>query len=231
MNTLRNWVLPVCLTTPSRLRRVVGTICFVACLCVSHYVIGDEASTRAKSVNSATSRPIVLVGPEELARLRKNAASKNPPLSTAWKNLLADANKALTSDYSPYIGSNSVEFAASGLAAGAAIRDLCLVFEVTGERRYANKAKSIMVAWATHQPQPGRNLEVVPLQEQKQQEGSSEIQPSQLAPQKDPLAAARLVNPDTNLDDFLAPPLVIPLDETGAPLPIPPPPQRQIKSK
>ncbi|WP_206028752.1 alginate lyase family protein [Thalassoroseus pseudoceratinae] len=163
MNMPMNGVLPVFLTMPYRLRRVVVTICcFVAYLYISNDVTGDEPSREAKSVNSATSRPIVLVGPEELARLRKNSASKKSHLSTAWQNLQADANKALTTEYSPYIGSNSVEFAASGLAAGAAIRDLCLVFEVTGERRYAERARAIMVAWATHQPQPGRNLEKEP---------------------------------------------------------------------
>ena len=111
---------------------------------------------------SETIRPIVLVGPEELARLKKNAASKKPPFSTAWDKLLADANKALTTEYPPYTGSNSVDFAAGGVAAAAAVRDLCLVYEVTGEDRYADKAKSIIVSWATHEPQPGRNLEKEP---------------------------------------------------------------------
>ena len=70
---------------------------------------------------SETIRPIVLVGPEELARLKKNAASKKPPFSTAWDKLLADANKALTTEYPPYTGSNSVEFRARGVAAAAAV--------------------------------------------------------------------------------------------------------------
>ena len=71
----------------------------------------------------------------------------------------------------------------------------------------------------------------LPFQEQKQQEGSSEIQPSQLAPQKDPLAGARLVNPNENLNEFLAQPLDIPLDENGTPLPIPVPSKDQPRPK
>ena len=39
--------------------------CVVAWLCFSHHVIGDEPSTWAKSVNSATSRTIALVGHED----------------------------------------------------------------------------------------------------------------------------------------------------------------------
>ena len=90
---------------------------------------------------------IVLVGPEELARLKERRIKK-ATVQPAWDKLL-DANKALTTEYPPYTGSNSVDFAAGGVAAAAAVRDLCLVYEVTGEDRYADKAKSIIVSWAT----------------------------------------------------------------------------------
>lgn len=49
------------------------------------------------------------------------------------------------------------------------------------------------------------------------------VQNPQLTPRADPLANALLLDPKKTIDEFLATPLEIPLDENGVPLPIPVP--------
>jgi len=114
---------------------------------------------KIRQVGCAEARaPRILVGPEELARLRRNAASTEAPFASAWQKVLAAAAAALTAAGEVYDGADSVEFRYAALRAMGQVRDLCLVHHVTGEKRYAAKARELFMAWAQRRPLPGSRL-------------------------------------------------------------------------
>jgi hypothetical protein len=93
-----------------------------------------------------------------LARLRRNAASKEEPFASAWEHVLTEADGALSADAEVHTGTDSVELRFAGMRAMRRVRDLCLVHLVTGEARYAEKARELFMAWPSQQPVPGSAL-------------------------------------------------------------------------
>jgi hypothetical protein len=112
--------------------------------------------------DAPATRPVVVFTDAMLANLRANCASDHEPFRTCWANLQADARKALTGTYPPYVGANSVEFAGAARRTGGAVRDLLLVHAVTGDAALAQRARAILLDWATHDPLPGSTLDRQP---------------------------------------------------------------------
>ncbi|MBT3290198.1 MAG: hypothetical protein HN380_22845 [Victivallales bacterium] len=124
----------------------------------------EERSARSvvektQKVERPTARaPRVLVGSEELARLRRNAATQEEPFASAWQKVLAAAEEAMTAATEVYDGADSVKLRFAGIETMGRVRDLCLAHHVAGEERYAAKARELFMAWAQHSPVPGSRL-------------------------------------------------------------------------
>lgn len=105
----------------------------------------------------AAKTPVVFVGPDEIVRLKRNVASGQEPFVTAWGKVRANAEAAFGDKIEVYQGKDTVELRVKGHEQAGFIRDLILVCHVTGEQKYADRAKEFFVAWAAADPMPGKS--------------------------------------------------------------------------
>ncbi len=116
-----------------------------------------------------------LFSPAEIVRLKRNVRV-NPAAKLAWQKALASANEALSAtphpadphaDYrdrgDPSCPPGSAGWYCGlylpGLEDGRNARALAIAYVITGDRRYAMKAKEILLAWArTYTPLPSPSM-------------------------------------------------------------------------
>ena len=86
------------------------------------------------------------VSDEELQKVRDRIAKDEEPYKTAWNLTLENANKALTKEYPMVLCgySGGAGYNDNAFAAGNAIRDLAFVYRVTGNTKYAKRAKELL---------------------------------------------------------------------------------------
>jgi hypothetical protein len=156
----------------------VATIALAAAVAVL-LPAGSEAAagSRAPAAQPLKAPAIDLSGDRyylsaaEIAQIRKNVATE-PWAKVAWRQTLAKADEALGATPHPadptknYASSNKDCNASSdgwycglfnpGWADGNATRNLALAYVVSGDRRYADKAKEFLLAWERtyHRPPP-----------------------------------------------------------------------------
>lgn len=117
----------------------------------------DTTETSAEK----TERPFVILSDEALEELRQQSASTSEPMATAWSKLMGQAAEALDQTFQPEDFRNSTQFGHTSRVAASAGRDMMLAWHVTGEDRFRQAAKKLMLEWVDFQPQPGENLERV----------------------------------------------------------------------
>jgi hypothetical protein len=100
----------------------------------------------------------VLLGPAEMERLARNAASTEEPFASAWAHLRAAADAALEAEPRVYAGDNSLDLRMATSATSSRVRDLCLAYHVTGDERYAGRAVDLFSPWTAADPPPGTQL-------------------------------------------------------------------------
>jgi len=102
--------------------------------------------------------PVLYYGPEELARLTDNASRGEEPFQSAWKKLQESAKKAMTGEFPPFTGTDSVNLGSETHAITGAIRDLALVHHVTKDEKYLDRARSLFLSWSQHSPMIGTTV-------------------------------------------------------------------------
>lgn len=113
---------------------------------------------------AAEDRPMLFVTPQRIARVRARVADasdaeRGEPWYRAWEKTRESAEASLDWTSEPYLGPERRFWPAAG-EAGNRARDLAMTHAVTGEPRYADKARDILLAWADSpdpDPMPGRN--------------------------------------------------------------------------
>lgn len=112
----------------------------------------DELSLNIEPIQIGT--PIFATS-EMLTQARKHVREKREPFYTSWTKTLLNANRTINSD--PYQKSNHTEFFRSGIHHGGIARDAAIVYVITGDIKYADKSRNIILSWAaTNEEKPTR---------------------------------------------------------------------------
>lgn len=103
----------------------------------------------AQAENSVNlERPVVLTTDEILEEARRKVAANHGPAAKAWGKTLERAKLALTKEFVPYQESEYLRYYRTGRDQAQFIRDLAIVHRVTGEPRYAERGREILLDWA-----------------------------------------------------------------------------------
>jgi hypothetical protein len=92
--------------------------------------------------------PVIWTTDAMLERARARVASEEEPFYGAWLKSKAQADAALGREYEPYQGEDFRRYFQTGRSHSQDVRYLALAFHITGEQRYADKAREILAAWA-----------------------------------------------------------------------------------
>jgi hypothetical protein len=93
--------------------------------------------------------PLLLVTPSMLAEARGHLTAKQAPWTVAGEKTLAHAVAELKRPPDPYQGEQYLPYFHTGRRQAGYARDCALAFHLTGEARFADKARQVMLAWAT----------------------------------------------------------------------------------
>lgn len=105
-------------------------------------------STDSQGVGYPVAGPVIWTTDEMLDRVAQRVAAQEEPFYTAWVNTLARADEALGMQFKPYNGFGFNFFFRTARDHAKYVRDLGIVYRVTGDQRYADKAKEILMDWA-----------------------------------------------------------------------------------
>ncbi len=119
------------------------------------FVKPSDTSENAQTVEVpaiTNAHPRLLLNRVQLANMKKRALSGKEPFCRAWDLLKRRAEGSMAVKPAPYQGTDAVQAyrAASGQAEAA--RDLALVWHITGDDRYAEKALEFLWTWSGSDP-------------------------------------------------------------------------------
>lgn len=98
--------------------------------------------------------------PSSLALMKQRVEQKESPWYEAWLEVKATADEALSGGFvaEPYTGDSASELLFALTRQSGNIRDLALVYQVTGDARYGEAGAKMLDAWASANPMPGTAL-------------------------------------------------------------------------
>lgn len=96
----------------------------------------------------STIRPILFTTEAEIARAKKRVEDQQQPFYEAWQKTKAQADAALTTTYVPEESYNHETYFGIARPQAQDTRALALVYRITGDQRYADKARQILQLWA-----------------------------------------------------------------------------------
>lgn len=108
----------------------------------------------------APGHPRIFLGPDELETMRTRVESGEQPWGRAADELLRRCRLYFESRFSPdpYTGIDSLAFFHNATDQGMVAADLALAYRLTGNTDYGEKAREILLAWATAEPAPASRL-------------------------------------------------------------------------
>lgn len=93
-------------------------------------------------------RPVLLTTEAALELARQRVEEGKEPFLTAWRKTHQRADRALREGFVPYQGTEYTSYFRTARHQSQMARDLALAFHVTGESRYGDRAREILLAWA-----------------------------------------------------------------------------------
>lgn len=111
----------------------------------------DSNSVGNSSANGKgfpVSGPVLFTTPEMIQTAKLRVEHKEEPFYSAWLGVKGNADASLGRNYVPYQKEGYLKYFHTGRAQGFDARDLGLAYSITGEIKYAEKAKQILLAWA-----------------------------------------------------------------------------------
>jgi len=96
----------------------------------------------------AESRPVVLTSDATLAEARARLEAPTDLVAESWRKTRERAEEALTGEFVPYQGMEYLRYYRTGRDQAQFIRDLALVYHLTGEKRYGARGKELLLIWA-----------------------------------------------------------------------------------
>jgi hypothetical protein len=99
--------------------------------------------------------PVLFLSDEQLERLKQNVARDEAPFREAWQHVLRLSEHGMAHEPAPYAGEDFVEMRFAGFRDFHRAQAMALRWRVTGEKPYADRARQVLLAWATHEPMVG----------------------------------------------------------------------------
>lgn len=114
------------------------------------------ADLNAQELRIRKTHPRLILSAGDIRTMRRNALSGEEPFASCWDNFSATLEKKLSGwQPKPYSGSEGLAFFRSCMRDGGMARDLAIAWQITRERRYADKALSLLGAWVSLPAAPG----------------------------------------------------------------------------
>jgi hypothetical protein len=98
-------------------------------------------------------RPIVLTTDADLENARRRIQQADTPFVDVWKKVRLLAEECQTLPPTPYRGSDHEGYFRVGTRDGGRARNLAVAFRLSGNRRFADKAQELLLAWAADEQQ------------------------------------------------------------------------------
>lgn len=98
--------------------------------------------------NAEISRPVVLTTDEQIERARLRVAERVQPFYKVWTQVLKAADEALGKNYVPNQHEHHEEYFNLARLHAQDVRNLAIVYLITEDQRYLDKARRILVDWA-----------------------------------------------------------------------------------
>ncbi len=110
---------------------------------------GLAARTGAFGQDSVSAKaPVLLVTPKMLTETRGLLEGKEAAWTSAWEKTRTRAMDSLKVIPEPYQGEEYLRYYRTGRGQAGLARDTAVTFALTGEARFADKAKQMLLAWA-----------------------------------------------------------------------------------
>lgn len=93
-------------------------------------------------------RPVVLTTDLMLEEARRKIGADDGPVGRAWDKTLERAELALNKEFVPYQETEYLRYYRTGRDQAQFIRDLAIAHRLTGEKRYADRGREILLEWA-----------------------------------------------------------------------------------
>lgn len=118
------------------------------------WVVAVSVTAQA-AVQIASEHPRLVLSRPELQQIRTDVESGAK--AELWQNLKKKADALCAGKWQPvpYTGDHARKFYDAAMRDGTAARDLALAYHISGDKKYADQAVSILSAWLKTQPLPG----------------------------------------------------------------------------
>ncbi|GAB3754858.1 alginate lyase family protein [Microlunatus parietis] len=130
---------------PLRSNRVATA---VLCLLTTAMMILSAAPYAAADTESGRSRPVIFTTEGEINRAIRRVAERQEPFYGSWLKTKAVADAALTKTYVPDQNYHHERYFGTARPQAQDARSLALAARITGDDRYAEKAREILRLWA-----------------------------------------------------------------------------------
>lgn len=114
------------------------------------FLMTGAANLLAASARGAEQKqkPVLFATPQMLADARTRISGGQDPWKQAWQRTLERANHALNAVPAPYQGPLHILYFNTGTAQAGLARDAAMAFALSGEAKYADAARNMLLAWA-----------------------------------------------------------------------------------
>ncbi len=125
--------------------RIISSIVLISLL-----LIGITQNSNAQYIVVSNEHPRLILSKTDIVLMRNNALSGNEPWKTAWNSLKEQLDSYACNKWSPtiYRGDLSMKFYNAAIKDGSVARDLAIGYQITKDKRYADKAIKIISDWS-----------------------------------------------------------------------------------
>ncbi|RZM27006.1 MAG: hypothetical protein EOO88_14925 [Pedobacter sp.] len=115
----------------------------------------------AQKIKIKKEHPKLILSQADLQTMRANALSKSEPWKTAWDSLRKDLDIFIEEGKGAtvYRGDLSMNFYHAAIKDGSMARDLAIAYQITKDKRYANKAIELIKDWSSKENMAGKDFD------------------------------------------------------------------------
>jgi hypothetical protein len=129
--------------------RSARLICAAVCVLTAASLVSPAVPPLAEaSATASPHRPVIFTTEAEIARAVRRVAERQQPFFDSWLKTKADADAALTKTYIPEESYHHETYFGIARVQAQDTRSLALAARITGDDRYADKAREILGLWA-----------------------------------------------------------------------------------
>ena len=123
----------------------------ISILLILMVMMAVQSFSQTQKMKVKTDHPRLILSKAELKSMRENALSGVEPWKTAWEKLKREVDGYAKKEWQTnvYRGDASMSFYKTAIRDGSAARDLAICYQITRDKRYAQKAIAIINEWSS----------------------------------------------------------------------------------